>query len=144
MGKVRNILQAKGNSGISVNPDTNVFTALELMFERNIGALLVIENDKFIGIFTERDYARKVILKGKSSKEIQIREIMTENPPTVTPDNTIEECMWLMTNKFIRHLPVLDDGKLVGIISIGDVVKYIIDEQKFIIGNLENYITGNV
>lgn len=144
MGKVRNILQAKGNSGIFVSPDTNVFTALELMFERNIGALLVIENDKFIGIFTERDYARKVILKGKSSKEIQIREIMTENPPTVTPDNTIEECMWLMTNKFIRHLPVLDDGKLVGIISIGDVVKYIIDEQKFIIGNLENYITGNV
>ncbi|MEJ6979895.1 CBS domain-containing protein [Pedobacter sp. P351] len=144
MGKVRNILQAKGNSGIFVNPDTNVFTALELMFERNIGALLVMENDKFIGIFTERDYARKVILKGKSSKEIQIREIMTENPPTVTPDNTIEECMWIMTNKFIRHLPVLDDGKLVGIVSIGDVVKYIIDEQKFIIGNLENYITGNV
>lgn len=144
MGKVRNILQAKGNSTISVSPDTNVFSALELMFERNIGALLVIDKDKFIGIFTERDYARKVILKGKSSKEIPVREIMTENPPSVSSDTTIEECMWLMTNKFIRHLPVIDNGKLVGLISIGDVVKYIIDEQKFIIGNLENYITGNV
>lgn len=144
MGKVRNILQVKGNSTISVSSDTNVFSALELMFERNIGALLVIDQGKFIGIFTERDYARKVILKGKSSKEIPVREIMTENPPSVSSENTIEECMWLMTNKFIRHLPVIDDGKLVGLISIGDVVKYIIDEQKFIIGNLENYITGNV
>lgn len=144
MGKVRNILQAKSTSIIFVSPDTTVFEALELMFEKNIGALLVMEQEKFIGIFTERDYARKVILKGKSSKEIQVREIMIENPLTVSSDNTIEDCMWLMTNKFIRHLPVIDDGKLRGIISIGDVVKYIIEEQKFIIGNLEHYITGSV
>jgi len=144
MGKVRNILQGKPHSAIYVSPTTTVFEALELMFEKNIGSLLVMDHEKFIGIFTERDYARKVILKGKSSKKIPISEIMTENPPTVTSENTIEECMWLMTNKFIRHLPVIDDGKLTGIISIGDVVKYIIEEQKFIIGNLEHYITGSV
>jgi CBS domain-containing protein len=144
MGKVRNILQGKTHSAIYVSPTTTVFEALELMFEKNIGSLLVMDNEKFIGIFTERDYARKVILKGKSSKKIPISEIMTENPLTVTSENTIEECMWLMTNKFIRHLPVIDDGKLTGIISIGDVVKYIIEEQKFIIGNLEHYITGSV
>jgi len=144
MGKVRNILQGKTHSAIYVSPETTVFEALELMFEKNIGSLLVMDHEKFIGIFTERDYARKVILKGKSSKNISISEIMTENPLTVTSENTIEECMWLMTNKFIRHLPVIDDGKLTGIISIGDVVKYIIEEQKFIIGNLEHYITGSV
>jgi len=144
MGKVRNILQGKSNSAIFVSPDVTVFEALELMFEKNIGSLLVMEQDQFIGIFTERDYARKVILKGKSSKNIKIKEIMTENALTVCSDTTIEECMWLMTNKFIRHLPVIDDGKLTGIISIGDVVKYIIEEQKFIIGNLEHYITGSV
>ncbi|WP_316818200.1 CBS domain-containing protein [Pedobacter nyackensis] len=143
MGKVRNILQGKKNPYIFVSPDTTVFEALELMFDKNIGSLLVMDREKFIGIFTERDYARKVILKGKSSKEIPISEIMTENPATVCSDNTIEECMWLMTNKFIRHLPVIDNGKLTGIISIGDVVKYIIDEQKFIIGSLEHYITSS-
>jgi CBS domain-containing protein len=142
MGKVRNILQGKGSSVFFVSPETTVYEALELMFEKNIGALLVMDQDKFAGIFTERDYARKVILKGKASKEIPIREIMSESPLIVSSDTTIEECMWLMTNKFIRHLPVIDDGKLVGIISIGDVVKYIIEEQKFIIGNLEHYITG--
>lgn len=142
MGKVRNVLQSKSNSTISVSPDSTVFEALELMVEKNIGALLVMDQEEFVGIFTERDYARKVILKGKASKETLIREIMTEDPVTVTPDNTIEDCMRLMTNKFIRHLPVLDNGKLIGIISIGDVVKYIIEEQRFIIENLEHYITG--
>lgn len=144
MGKVRNILQGKTHSTIYVSPDTTVFEALELMFEKNIGSLLVMDHEKFLGIFTERDYARKVILKGKSSKKIPISEIMTENPQTVSSENTIEECMWLMTNKFIRHLPVIDNDKVTGIISIGDVVKYIIEEQKFIIGNLEHYITGSV
>lgn len=142
MGNVRNILQGKTNNIIAVSPDTTVFEALELMFEKNIGALLVIDQDKVVGIFTERDYARKVILKGKSSKLIPIREIMTENLITVTSNNSIEECMWLMTNKFIRHLPVIDDGKLISVISIGDLVRYIIEEQKFIIGNLEHYISG--
>lgn len=143
MGKVRNILEKKGNNGIFISPDTTVFTALELMFEKNIGALLVLEHEKFIGIFTERDYARKVILRGKSSKKVPVREIMTVDPPTVSTDTSIEDCMWLMTNRFIRHLPVIDDDKLMGIISIGDVVKYIIEEQKFIIKNLECYITGS-
>lgn len=143
MGQVRNILEKKGNTGIFVSPDVTVFTALELMFEKNIGALLVLEHEKFIGIFTERDYARKVILRGKSSKKVPVREIMTVDPPTVSTDTSIENCMWLMTNRFIRHLPVIDNGELMGIISIGDVVKYIIEEQKFIIKNLECYITGS-
>lgn len=142
MGKVRNVLQSKNNSTISVSPDSTVFEALELMVEKNIGALLVMDQEEFVGIFTERDYARKVILKGKASKETPIREIMTEDPVTVTMDNTIEDCMHLMTNKFIRHLPVIENGKLIGIISIGDLVKYIIEEQRFIIENLEHYITG--
>ena len=101
-----------------------------------------MEESKFLGIFTERDYARKVILKGKASKETPVREIMTEHVITVSPDSTIEECMQLMTNKYIRHLPVMESEKIVGIISIGDVVRYIIDEQKFIIENLEQYISG--
>ena len=142
MGKVRNVLQSKNNSTISVTPDSTVFEALELMVEKNVGALLVMDQENFVGIFTERDYARKVILMGKASKETLIREIMTENPITVNMDNTIEDCMHLMTNKFIRHLPVIENGKLIGIISIGDVVKFIIEEQRFIIQNLEHYITG--
>lgn len=142
MGKVRNILQSKSNSTISVSPDSTVFEALELMVEKNVGALLVMEQENFVGIFTERDYARKVILMGKASKDTLIREIMTEDPVTVNMDNTIEDCMRLMTNKFIRHLPVVENGRLIGIISIGDVVKYIIEEQRFIIQNLEHYITG--
>ena len=142
MGKVRNILQSKNNSTISVTPDSTVYDALELMVEKNVGALLVMDQDNFVGIFTERDYARKVILMGKASKETLIREIMTEDPVTVNLDNTIEDCMRLMTNKFIRHLPVIENGKLIGIISIGDVVKFIIEEQRFIIENLEHYITG--
>jgi CBS domain-containing protein len=143
MGKVRNILAIKGSAVFTVEPDATVYNALELMHEKNLGALLVEEKGKFIGIFTERDYARKVILRGKSSRETQIREIMSEHPATVTPDTTIEDCMKLMTSRYIRHLPVMEGGKLAGLISIGDVVKYIIDEQKFIIENLEHYITGH-
>ncbi|MFD2512377.1 CBS domain-containing protein [Pontibacter locisalis] len=143
MGTVRNILQTKGNKIFSVSPNDTVFSALEKMVEENIGALLVLDNGKFVGIFTETDYARKVILRGKASKETQIREIMSERPVTVTPDTTMEECMALMTSKYIRHLPVFEGNNLIGIISIGDIVKYIIDEQKFIIENLEHYITGS-
>ncbi len=142
MGKVRNILQAKKAPLIFVKPETTVFEALELMLERNVGALLVMDQGKFLGIFTERDYARKVVLKGLSSKDVAVTEIMMDNPPIVSLDSSIEDCMWLMTNRFIRHLPVLENGELLGIISIGDVVKYIIDEQKYIINNLEHYITG--
>ena len=143
-GNVRNILQAKTGVSIFVSPETTVFQALQLMVDKNIGALLVMDHESVIGIFTERDYARKVILQGKSSKQTPIREIMTDTLLTVTSETSIEECMWLMTNRFIRHLPVLDDGKLSGIISIGDVVKYVIEEQKSIIGNLEHYIKGSV
>jgi CBS domain-containing protein len=143
MGRVRNILQIKGNAVYSVEPSVTVYNALEVMVERNLGALLIIENEKFVGIFTERDYARKVILKGKASKETPIKEVMTEHPLTVTPDATIEECMKLMTSKYFRHLPVVQGDKLVGLISIGDVVKYMIDEQKVIIEDLEHYITGH-
>ncbi|MGV3502328.1 MAG: CBS domain-containing protein [Adhaeribacter sp.] len=142
MGKVRNILQTKGNAIISVEPQDTVYYALELMCEKNVGALLVLREGRFAGLFTERDYARKVILKGKASKETLVGEIMTENVATVTPDTPIEECMQLMTRSYIRHLPVLEGQELKGLISIGDLVKYIIDEQKFIIENLEHFITG--
>ena len=142
MGKVSNILKTKNNVIFSVSPDTFVYNALELMFEKNVSGVVVLENDKLVGIFTERDYARKVILQGKASKETLIREIMTGDLITVSSETTIDDCMRLMTNRFIRHLPVVENGKLIGIISIGDVVRYIIDEQKFIIENMEQYITG--
>ncbi len=143
MDKVRNILHEKHRNVISVGPETTVFEALDLMYQKNIGALLVLEQSLYVGVFTERDYARKVILQGKSSKTILIRDVMSSDAPVVSLNSTIEECMWLMTNKFIRYLPVMDNDQLVGIISIGDVVKHIIDEQKFIIGNLEHYINGS-
>lgn len=143
MGKVRNILQKKGNTIYSIDPDSTVYNALELMMEKNLGVLLVIANGKFTGMFSERDYARKVILKGKASKETPIREVMTEHPVTVTPDTTVEECMKLMTSKYIRHLPVLENSELVGLISIGDLVRFIIEEQQVIIEDLEHYITGH-
>ena len=144
MGKVRNILQCKGNVVFSVAPTVTVYQAIELMSIKNIGGLLITDpRGKLLGIFTERDYARKLILKGKSSKDTLIGELMTENPPTVTPETSIEDCMKTITNRFIRHLPVLDEGELVGIISIGDVVRYIMDEQLAIIEELEFYITGH-
>lgn len=143
MGTVSNILDTKGNETFSITPDTAVYHALELMVEKNVSALLVMEEGKLAGIFTERDYARKVVLKGKSSRETPIGEIMTRDLITVTPDSSIDDCMQLMTGKFIRHLPVVADNKLVGIISIGDVVRRIIEEQKAIIGHMEQYITGS-
>ena len=141
MNTVQNILQTKGRVVYTVSADTCVYEALEALEEKNLGALVVVEkNGTLDGIFTERDYARKVILKGRSSKETPVRDIMTDTVVFVTPDTKIEECMELMTNKFIRHLPVLENGELVGIISIGDVVKYIINEKDYIIKNLEQYI----
>lgn len=142
MGTVRNILQTKGNAVYTVSPESSVYEALEELEDNNLGSLVVVENGNLIGIFTERDYARKVILKGRSSKETHVRDIMTERPIFVTPDSTIEVCMQLMSSKFIRHLPVLDNDQLVGVISIGDVVRYIITEKDFIIENLEHYITS--
>ncbi|PSL24861.1 CBS domain-containing protein [Chitinophaga ginsengisoli] len=144
MGTVRDILRVKGHVVYSIQPNDTVFDALSVLVNKNVGALVVLsENDKVVGIFSERDYARRVILKGRASKETLISEIMTENPFTVTEDNSIQDCMVKMTDKHIRHLPVTDDQqRLVGMISIGDVVKYVIDEQQFIIDNLEGYIKG--
>ena len=140
MGTVRNILQKKGNAVHTVSPSASVFDALELLEDQNVGALIVTDNGKLMGVFTERDYARKVVLKGRSSKETLVKDIMSGNPVVVNQHTTIEECMELMTDKYIRHLPVLEGGELVGIISIGDVVKYIIEEKDYIIENLRNYI----
>lgn len=142
MSTVRNILQKKGNAVHSVSPDSSVYDALEELESKNLGSLVVVENGKLIGVFTERDYARKVILKGRSSKETLVRDIMSSSPVFVDPDKTLDDCMQLMTDKFIRHLPVLENGVLIGVISIGDIVKYIIYEKDFIIENLEHYITG--
>jgi CBS domain-containing protein len=143
MTTVSKLLRAKGNDIWSVTPDTMVYEALKLMADKNIGAVLAISEDRVEGIFSERDYARKVILKGKSSKETPVSEIMTRGVIFVRPDQSVEECMAVMTDKRIRHLPVLqDDKKLAGIISIGDVVKTIILEQEVMINHLEGYITG--
>jgi CBS domain-containing protein len=142
MGAVSKILERKGNLIFSISPDTSVFQALEIMVEKNVSALLVTEADKLIGMFSEKDYARKVILKGKASKQTKIGEIMSDKVIFVAPENSIDHCMQLMTTKFIRHLPVISGEKLIGVISIGDVVKHIIEEQKFIIENMEQYIAG--
>jgi CBS domain-containing protein len=141
MGKVRSIIQTKGNAIFSVASTVTVYQALEIMFEKNIGALLIIDAGRFVGIFTERHYARKLILRGKSSRETTVGEVMTEGPVTVTCETSIEECMKIMTEKKIKHLPVMENNQLAGLISVGDVVKFIIQEQKFIIENLEQYIT---
>jgi len=143
MDTVRDILQIKGNLVYTICPECSVYEALETLEEKNLGALVVLETcGKLDGIFTERDYARKVILKGRSSKETMVQDIMTESPTFVTPDTKIEECMQLMTKKFIRHLPVMDKDELVGIISIGDIVKYIINQKDFIIEHLQHYIVS--
>ena len=142
MKTVRQLLQSKGSESWSVTPDTLVYDALSLMAEKNIGAILVMEGGRLVGILSERDYARKVVLHGKSSKEIPVREIMTARVVYVQPDQTVEDCMALMTDKRVRHLPVLDGERVVGVISIGDVVKSIISEQSFMIEQLEHYIAG--
>ena len=139
---VRDILNLKGHDIWSVRTDQTVFEALGILSEKNIGALLVLDAGKLVGIFSERDYSRKVFLLGKSSKETRVDEVMTTEVCFVTPGTNIEECMALFTDKRIRHLPVMEADQLVGVISIGDVVNKIICEQKSTIGDLENYITG--
>ncbi len=139
---VRDILRQKGNQIWSVSPDTTVFSALELMAAKNVGALVVMQGESLAGMFSERDYARKIILKGKASKETSVEEIMTTEVTIVRPGQSVDECMALMTDKRIRHLPVFEGEKLAGLISIGDVVKAVISEREFTIKQLENYITG--
>lgn len=140
MKLIKHILEAKGKDTWTITPDEPVYDALELMADKNIGALVVAKDGQVIGVISERDYARKVILKGKSSRETLVSEIMTSPAICVTPDKTVEQCLALMTDKHIRHLPVVDDGKLVGVVSVGDLVKSIIDSQKELIRQLENFI----
>lgn len=141
MKTVKQILDAKGSQVWSITPNASVYDALRVMGEKEVGALAVIEAGQLIGVISERDYARKVILRGKTSRETSVHEIMTAAVHTTTPTQTVQECMKLMTEQRIRHLPVLNDGNLIGMISIGDLVKAIIDEQQFIIEQLESYIT---
>ena len=141
MKTVRQLLQAKSEALVTISPDATVREALELMAAREVGAVLVVKYGQLVGLLSERDYARKVILKGKASHDTAVREIMTERVMYVEPGRTVPECLALMSDKRIRHLPVLEGGHLIGIISIGDLVKAIIDEQEFIIRQLESYIT---
>ncbi len=140
---IRHILLSKGSTVYAISPMATVFYALKLMAEKDVGALLVMEGEKILGIFSERDYARRVILEGKSSKEIYVEDVMSGIVYYINPENTIEECMAVMTDKKVRHLPVLENDRLAGIISIGDVVKAIIDERNLTIDQLVNYIKGS-
>ncbi len=142
MKKVKDVLDVKGRRIWSIESSASVYDAMRLMADKEIGALMVMEGTKLVGIISERDYARKVILQGRSSGSTQVKEIMTARLVYTHPEEQIEECMALMTEKRVRHLPVIDEGKLLGVISIGDLVKSIIDEQKFVIEQLEQYISG--
>ncbi len=142
MKTVRSLLQVKGYAVWTIAPDATVYQALRVMADKNVGALLVLEGDELVGIVSERDYARKVALRGKTAHDTLVRDIMSTDVISIHPDQTVEECMALMTDKRIRHLPVVADGRLIGIISIGDVVKSIITEQGFMIEQRTSYIVG--
>ena len=142
-GSVGVILAHKGSAVWSIAPNSMVFDAIQLMADRNVGALPVVEKGELVGIISERDYTRKVILKGKSSKDTPVRDIMTQEPVTVHPGDSVGECMHVMTEKRVLHLPVMEGGKMVGLLSIGDLVRRIISAQTATIDNLEKYITGD-
>ncbi len=142
METVRSILENKGSEIVSISPDATVYEAIAEMARREVGALLVLSDRELVGIVSERDYARKVILQGRSSKETSVHEIMTPSPITVTPAHTIDDCMRIVTDKHIRHLPVMDEGELRGLVSIGDLVKAIISSQAYTIDQLHAYIGG--
>ena len=141
-GTISGILAQKGSTVWSIAPVSMVFDAIALMADKNIGALPVVENDRLIGIISERDYTRKVILKGKSSKETRVEEIMTRDLVTAKPSDTVVDCMRVMTEERVRHLPVMEGAKMVGVLSIGDLVKWLISAQAATIDNLEQYIAG--
>lgn len=143
MKSVHDILKIKGNDVWSVKPGDTIFDSLRVMADKGVGALLVMDGEKLVGIVTERDYARKVILEGKSSQSSSVSEIMTGQILCVSPKQTVDECMALMTDKRARHLPVLEDDKVVGVVSIGDLVKAMIDEQQVLIDHLQHYIAGH-
>ena len=142
MGTVNDILNRKGRDVWSVPPDWMFFDALRLMAEKDVGALLVMNGDKLVGIVTERDYARKIVLAGKSSRDTPVRDVMTNRVLCARADQTVEQCMALMTDKRARHLPILDHKHVIGLVSIGDLVKAVIREQKFVIEQLQQYISG--
>ena len=142
-GTVSAILARKGSDIWSVSPESTVFDAIQLMAEKNVGALPVVENDQPVGVISERDYTRKVILQGKSSKDTRVNEIMTKELVTAEPGDTVSECMRLMTERRVRHLPVLDGGRMVGILSIGDLVSWLLSAQRATIDNLHRFITGD-
>ena len=142
MKTVNDMLRDKGHSVWSVAPDATVFEALELMAAKNVGAVLVLDGNRLVGIMSERDYARKVTLLGKTSKDTPVSEIMTGRVLYVSADQTIQECMALMTEKRIRHLPVMEDNRVIGVVTIGDVGRAIIADQQFMLEQLEHYITG--
>lgn len=142
MKTAKNILNSKGHEIWSVNPDDTVFDAVKMMAEKGVGSLLVMDDAKLVGIVTERDYARKIILEGRSSRESAVRDIMTRSVLCVAPERTLDECMALMTDKRSRHLPVVENKKVIGVISIGDLVKEVISEQKILIDQLQHYISG--
>jgi len=142
MKTVKNIFQNKSTAIYSVSPDTSVLDALQVMMDKNISALLVMEGPDLKGIFTERDYARKIILQGKSSKETKIKDAMTAKLEVISLNSSIDYCMQVMTDKHIRHLPIIDNGKVAGMISIGDLVKFVIEDQKQTIEQLQSYISS--
>lgn len=141
---VKEMLKERDGDVLTIMPQDTVYKALEIMAEKNLGALVVVEGEKVVGMFSERDYARNVVLKGKSSKDTLIKDLMSANPCYVRPEQTLNDCMALFTEKRTRHLPVLDGGKLIGIVSIGDAVKQYIVDQEFTIKQLENYISGGM
>lgn len=142
MKLVKQILDSKGNDIWSLRPDNSVLDAVKLMAEKEVGALLIMEGARLVGIVSERDYARKVILKGRSSEDTRVADIMTANVLYVHPDETVDDCMALMTEKRIRHLPIVEKEQVIGVLSLGDLVKAVIAEQKFMIDQLEHYISG--
>lgn len=139
---VRELLEGKGHDVWSIGPDASVYDALVLMAEKGVGALVVVSDNTPVGLISERDYARKLVLEGRNSRETPVRDVMTRRVFGVGPDQTVEECMALMTDKRIRHLPVTAGTELIGVVSIGDLVKAIIAQQQFLIEQLENYISG--
>jgi CBS domain-containing protein len=143
VGSVRDVLNRKGATVIAIHPGATVFEAVKLLAEHNIGALPVIEDGRLAGIFTERDYSRKIVLVGKSSKVVLVREIMSPQPVLVEPGHSIEDCLEIMTNRRVRHLPVMDGGAVIGLVSIGDLVKWIISAQSAALDQMEQYISGS-
>jgi CBS domain-containing protein len=141
-GTIGGVLAQKGFEIYAVSQDATVFEAITIMADKNVGALLVMKGDELVGIVSERDYTRKVALKGKSSKQVHVLEIMTASPRTVTPGHTVEECLRIMTENRVRHLPVMDKGKVIGVVSIGNLVNWVISSQSATIDHLENYISG--